>query len=66
MNAFDEMRAALAEAENRVKAADNAAKQIARILRGRLRFVDSWIAADLKSELRDFNAHTLKWKRGSK
>lgn len=62
MNKFDEMKAALIEAEATVRAADSIADHMARILRGRLRKVSKWNLKSLKRELADFNAHTGEWK----
>jgi hypothetical protein len=63
MNAWDEMNAALSEARSRMKAADDCATAMARILVGRLRKVTSSGAlCDLKRELRDFDMTTGKWK----
>ena len=61
-NAFDEMRLAMNEAQARVRAADNVAGEMARLLRGRLKFCPRHLLADLKRELRDFNIHTKEWK----
>lgn len=56
MNKFDEMREAMQEAEDTLRAA-------ARLLSGRMRKVNSsYLIAQLKRELRDFNIHTGKWK----
>ncbi len=62
-NAWDAMRRALDEARNTISAADNAADAMAKMLRGRLRHVNSWVLEDLKRELRDFNMHTKEWKK---
>lgn len=62
-NAFDEVRAAVRAAEDQLRAADEVAYNMAYLLRGRLRKVDSKsILAALKHELADFNAVTGKWK----
>ena len=61
---FDEMEMALREARNTMQLADAHAETMARTLIGRLRRVGaSWILADLKRELRDFNRHTGRWMR---
>lgn len=60
-NAFDEMRLAMIEAQSRVRAADSVAGEMARLLRGRLKFCPNNLVADLKKELRDFNIHTKEW-----
>lgn len=63
MNAFDQMRQAMSEAREAYRAADHFSTQMADTLRGRLRKVTSPSAlAALKRELKDFNAHTGKWK----
>lgn len=62
MNRFDEMRAAVNEAESTLRAVDSIAEQLARMLVGRLRKVSSYYLSKLKRELRDYNIHTGKWK----
>lgn len=62
MNKFDQMRAAMAEAHQVQRAADQHAGEMARILKGRLRRVSPAVLADLKRELQQFNAHTGRWK----
>ena len=63
MNQFDLMRQAINEARTTMNAADSVANDMASLLRGRLRRVDSgYILAQLKMELSDFNAHTKRWK----
>lgn len=63
MNTFDEMDAAVQDAERTLRVADGLATRIARFLIGRLRKVNSpWILADLKRELKDFNMQIQKWK----
>jgi hypothetical protein len=68
MNKWDEMREAIKEAEITMRAADSMALDLAKILVGRLRKIDtSWYAGgrilgDLKRELRDFNIQTRRWK----
>lgn len=61
-NAWDTMRAALAQARAANAAADNYASQMGDMLRGRLRAVPAYILRDLKRELRDFDMHTKEWK----
>lgn len=62
-NKFDEMRAAVSDAESTLRAADSVVNDLARLLKGRLRKVDSgYLLAALKNELKDFNAHTKTWK----
>lgn len=58
----DELRKAINEAEQTFRSADALAIQLARLLKGRLRLVSPWLAADIKRELRDFNIQTQKWK----
>ena len=63
MNSFEIIQAGIDEAEARFRAADEAAFQLARMLRGRLRKVNStFILKQLKRELASYNAHTGKWK----
>lgn len=61
-NMFDEMRAAVSQAETTLRAADSVADSMARLLRGRLKSVPGYVLSDLKRELRDFNIHTKEWK----
>lgn len=61
-NIFDTMRAAVDEAERTMLAARRMAGKIAPLLRGRLRNCDPYVLAELKRELRDFDAHTKRWK----
>ena len=61
-NPFDEMRAAVSNAQSTLNAADEAAKTMAVLLKGRLRKVSPWVLAALKRELSEFNAHTKEWK----
>ena len=63
MNVWDEMRAAMGEAKERIRAADSVSEDMARLLRGRLRLVNSaYLLRGLKRELRDFDMTTAKWK----
>lgn len=65
-NAFDEVRAAVEEAREQLRAADSVAYNMAHLLRGRLRKVeDRYVLAALKRELHDFNATTGKWKEAA-
>ncbi len=64
-NPFDEMRRSIAEAETTLRVADAAAKNMAQIIKGRLRHANSWDLKVLKRELRDFNIKTGKWKERS-
>lgn len=68
-NAFDEVRAAIAQAEQQLTAADNAALSMAQLLVGRLKHVQrpgyyggTTALRRLKKELRDFDATTGEWK----
>lgn len=61
MNLSD-MEAAITSAEAELRRADMVASGLARLLRGRLRKVESgYVLADLKRELKDFNIHTKNW-----
>lgn len=63
MNKFDEMRQAVVEAKITLQAADNVATQMAQILKGRLRSVDSaYTLKQIKKELQSFDAHRGCWK----
>lgn len=60
---FLEATLAIQDAENTIRAADNMADRLARILVGRLRKVCSvTVLSQLKKELSQFNAHTGTWK----
>lgn len=70
-NAFDETRAAVAQAKFQIKAVDAVAFDMAELLQGRLRLVNSnnnhsysgsTVLATLKRELQDFDARTGQWK----
>lgn len=66
VNPFDEVREAVSRAEAQLRAADQSATEMARLLTGRLRHVQGWqgkrALAALKRELRDFNIQTERWK----
>ena len=63
MNRWEEMRAAINEANAVIRAADNVSGQMAETMVGRLRKVDNgYTLAKLKKELEQFNAHTRRWK----
>jgi len=57
-NPFDEITRALDQARSVQRVCDRASGDLARILRGQLKFVPDYILKDLKRELRDFNIHT--------
>lgn len=62
------MEKSLREAEQTLRAADNCASEMARLLKGRLRKVNDWNQSTLKAlkkELSQFNANTGKWKENS-
>ena len=68
-NPFDDVRAAIAEAEMQLRAADSAALSMAQLLVGRLRAVQrsgyyggATALRQLKKELRGFDAVTGTWK----
>lgn len=61
MNAWDQMRQAVAEAKSTLNAADNVSWQMAAMLRGRLRHANASDLKALKRELRDFNSQTGSW-----
>jgi hypothetical protein len=61
-NAFDDVRAAVAQAREQLHAADKVAYNMADLLRGRLRKVeDAYVLRALKRERQGFNAVTGKW-----
>jgi hypothetical protein len=62
MNKFDEMREAVCEAEHTLRAADDVAASMARLLVGRLRFAGTDALRKLKKELREFDMVTGEWK----
>lgn len=59
---YDDVRRAVEEARQALRAADMHADGMARLLCGRLRQVNSEVLKQLKRELHDFNAATGKWK----
>lgn len=59
---WDDFYKAVDEAENTLRQADQAANKMAKLLRGRLRKVDSWYLKELKRELQDFDACRQVWK----
>ena len=61
---FDEMTEAVEEAERTIRMADIATRKVAKLIIGRLRSIKtpSWVLAELKRELRDYNIHTGQWK----
>lgn len=62
-NPFDEVRQQVRQAREQLQAVDGVAFNMADLLVGRLRHVDSHrVLAMLKKELRDFDAVTGKWK----
>lgn len=61
-NPFDEIRTAVREAREQLKAADNSAGDMAALLVGRLRHCSPYVLGKLKRELRDFNMATKEWK----
>ena len=65
-NVFDTMRTAIQNARMALRAADSVTDDMVRLVVGRLRKVHTWLGkqalSDLKRELKDWNAHTKKWK----
>lgn len=53
---------AIVDASRTIAAADRIATDMASLITGRLRMCDTWVLADLKRELRDFNIQTQQWK----
>ena len=64
MNVFDETRAAVANAETQLRAADSVADKMAGLLVGRLRKVRGATLMRLKKELKDFDSRDCTWKEG--
>lgn len=63
MNAFDDMRNAVAAASTTLRAADSVANSMAYMLRGRLRHVaEGRLLAALKKELAGYNIRTGVWR----
>jgi hypothetical protein len=62
MNKFDEMKQAINEAKEVMRAADDNANAMASILRGRLRNCSSWNLEALKREISEYNIKTRRWK----
>lgn len=64
---YDEMSAAVKDAERTMRLADIATDSLVQLVVGRLRKVTSWRGHDalksLKKELRDYNMGTGKWKQ---
>lgn len=60
---FDDVNRAVNEAQDHLSLADSVASRMAGMLRGRLRHVSTRMLAELKKELRDFNARTKEWKK---
>jgi hypothetical protein len=59
---IDDIMKAINEANNLQKRVDYNSKNMARLLIGRLRNIDSnYILSALKRELKDYNAKTGKW-----
>jgi hypothetical protein len=62
-NVFDEVRLAVSQAKDTLRAADMAAADMAALLRGRLHQVkNAHVLRELKRELRDFDMTTGQWK----
>ncbi len=61
---FDEMHAAVKDAENTLRLADLHVSKMANLVAGRLRSgdVSGRVLAELKRELANYNIHTGKWK----
>lgn len=61
---FQEFCAAVESARSDVRKGDQVIREFAELAAGRLRLADvpSYVLADLKRELNDFNMKTMKWK----
>ena len=62
MNAFDQMRDAIAQAKQMESAVAANANEMAELIAGNLRRVRPHTLKRLKRELRSFNIHTEKWR----
>lgn len=62
MSSWDTMRDAISDAKRTMNQANEMAKQIAGLLRGRLRHVDPDVLKQLKRELQEFDAQQKVWK----
>ncbi len=58
----EQMRQAMQEAKQTMRAADNCANDLAECLVGRLKGVSTYKLAQLKKELANYNIHTGRWK----
>jgi hypothetical protein len=58
---FDELSKAVNGAKIELERADSVASQMARMLEGRLRKVDSYTLKRLKREIAKFNMRTSRW-----
>lgn len=68
MSKLTEMKCAIAEAESTIRIANSLTKEMASLIVGRLRNINTgyWdiqVLVDLKKELTDFNAITRTWKK---
>lgn len=63
MDANDQMLATFREAKSVLAAADRHADALARLITGRLRHVHPSVLAEMKRELRTFNAGSRRWKK---
>lgn len=61
---YSDIHAARRNAEQQIRMADAATRDAAALVKGRLRVanVPGHVLAELKRELKDFNAHTYRWK----
>lgn len=59
---YQEMNAAIQDAEKTLRFADMAASSIAEMLVGRLRKVDTPYLDELKRELKNYNMQTGQWR----
>lgn len=59
---FNEAYQAAKDAEDTIEKTDLLVKRLSKLMVGRLRLIPKHIAADLKKELKDFNAKEYTWK----
>ncbi len=62
MSKFQQMTEAVRDANNTLRAADQVAYDMGRMVVGRLRHCSVYTCEQLKRELKDFNIHTGNWK----
>lgn len=61
---YHDIEQARIDAQQTLAKADQATRQAAQLIKGRLRSagVPSWVLEELKRELKDYNMHTGQWR----